>query len=237
MGGAASITESASKVSEEKVNLKKFLECFLPLADTGKKNNAARKQAWLACDPNGNGYASLAETDGWIKKSLYAMYGDGEGDDLWKLYRPSYIRAFNDAKDTAPEKDVKGANATTDDYVTRNEFRICCAFICLYATMDDAFSMVDGGGEGVTATDDRRMSLDEFKAGWDKIGTAYGLAGLAEIADEAKGDVTPDSVFAEIDADGKGMVLLNEWCAWLKTKEVDAGGISARMLTTGDDDE
>jgi len=182
----------------------------------------------------------LAEFDGWIKKTLLLNASDQAGQDeaerLWKLYRPSYIRAFNDAKNVEAERPIKTVgDATTDDYVTRGEFRLAVAYLCLYAAMFDAFNLIDGGSAGTTATDDRRMSLEEWKAAYGKIAEAgYGFVALAKIADEKTED-SPESVFKEMDADGKGMVLLNEWCKWLEAAEQEAGTLAGKMLKAGDE--
>jgi hypothetical protein len=235
MGAAASVQEMADGVNESKADLKLFLQTFVSLASKGKEAAAARRQSWLAADPNGNGLLSLAEYDGWIQKSLLFSLGNDEGDRIWKLYRPCYIRAFNDAKDTAPEREVKSVgDATTDDYVTRKEFRIANAFLCLYASMFDCFNMIDGGSEGTTATDDRRMSPEEWETAWPNLQGNYGFAALQKIADESTED-SPATVFAEMDSDGAGKVLLNEWCKFLEKGEIEAGTLAGRMLAAGDD--
>merc|ERR1711934_438413 len=87
----------------------------------------------------------------------------------------------------------------------------------IYALMYDAFSVVDGGGAEITKDDDRRISLAELKAACSKF-EGHPLVGAAQLGMPKKyGNV--ESVFMEMDSDGKGMVLLNEWCAWLEAKE------------------
>lgn len=244
MGAAASITEMQAGISASQADLRTFVESFAPLAQPGKAAVAARKQTWLAVDPNGNGLVSLAEFDGWIKKTLLleaeSPEGQAEADRLWKLYRPSYIRAFNDAKDATAERPVKtSGDATTDDYVTKSEFRLATAYLCLYAAMFDCFNAIDGGSAGTTATDDRRMSLDEWKAAYAKVvAGSYGFAGLAR-PDGATGEPTAEeaeAVFKKMDADGKGMVLLNEFCAYIEKHEIAANTLAGRMLKSGDED-
>jgi len=237
---------AASTVSAEKKDLNLIFMCFMPLALKGDDAAAARAQAWGCADPNGNGYCSLAEIDGWIQKSMKlndvftkyctaaSLEVNDEADRLWKLYRPSYIRAFNDAKDAKPQKESKGVDS--DDYVTRGEFRLMCAYLCIYAAMFDAFNMIDGGSEGTTATDDRRMSLEEWEAGWPKMKGQYGFAAFKDTADDAKEEATPAEVFKAMDADGKGKVLLIEWCKFLEKAEVEAGTLIGRMLKYGDDE-
>eukprot|EP00750_Incisomonas_marina_P000093 INCI1009.1.p2 GENE.INCI1009.1~~INCI1009.1.p2 ORF type:complete len:279 (+),score=47.91 INCI1009.1:1-837(+) len=237
MGAAASVSEMQNGIAESKTDLRNFVANFAPLAQPGKEAMAARKQSWMAVDPNGNGLVSLAEFDGWIKKTLLLNAGENteEAERLWKLYRPSYIRAFNDAKDQKAEREIKTiGDATTDDYVTRGEFRLAVAYLCLYAAMFDAFNAIDGGSEGTTATDDRRMSLEEWTKAYPTIASSgYGFVALAKVADESTED-SPESVFKEMDADGKGMVLLNEWCKWLEAAEIAAGTLAGKMLASGD---
>ena len=135
-------------------NLGAFIACFKPLAlhDAGGQGKAGRKAAWSAADPNGNGYLSLAEFDGWIKQTLLnekALSHD-DADRLWHEFRPCYIRAFKDAADVMTDVRVAGtASATTDDYIQKGEFRVACAYLIIYAAMYDAFSTIDGGGGGV----------------------------------------------------------------------------------------
>merc|ERR1719371_77102 len=143
-----------------------------------------------------------------------------EGTRLYKLFYPCYIRAFLDAADIGKNGKVGGTKtATKDDYVQRHEFRFLCCYLCIYSLMYDAFSVVDGGGAEITKDDDRRISLAELKAACKKF-SGHPLVGAAQLGmPDTYGNA--ESVFMEMDADGKGMVLLNEWCAWLEKKEVE----------------
>merc|ERR550514_2637481 len=99
--------------------LKSFLDCLGDLHTRGAKD--ARNSEWGVWDPNGNGYLSLAECDGALQKKLLGTTGD---DTVWKRFRPSYIRAFNDAKDAASSK-----TSRSDDYVTKVEFRLLFSYL------------------------------------------------------------------------------------------------------------
>jgi len=60
------------------------------------------------------------------------------GRDLWSLFRPCYVRAFNDAKDYKADtgKVIEGTKkSTADDFVSKGEFRLFCAYACIYAAM------------------------------------------------------------------------------------------------------
>lgn len=240
MGGAASnFTKSEAAGTPE---LKTFITCFAAMAAKGDMAKASRVQAWGFCDPNGNNLASLAEVDGWIQKTLMSFTGDNDkGTDIWKMYRPSFIRAFNDAKDIAdPEKGAKakkadGTEVNKDDYVSPPEFRLLNAYLCIYAYMYDAFSLVDGGGAAganMDANDDRRMDEGEWVAAYTKV-YAYGFAGVSK--ETCPDDAAAKAMFAKMDADGKGKVLLNEFCKFLEKKEQEAGTEWGKMLAVGDD--
>ena len=119
MGNGASVETMQQGISEKNADLREFVSNFASLAVPGAQAKAVRKQTWLAVDPNGNGLVSLAEFDGWIKKTLLlnatSPEESAEADRLWKLYRPSYIRAFNDAKDVSKEREIKSVG---DAYTT-----------------------------------------------------------------------------------------------------------------------
>jgi len=237
MGAGASANV---KVEELNPALDKFMSIFQPLSVKGKGARGARVAAWRSCDNNGNGMCSLAECDGWIQKMLQAEFA--EGDDylvIWKRYRPSYIRAFNDANDVAGEKGLKGSTTTTtDSYVTKTEFRLFCAYLCIYACMYEAFTMLDGTVPETTddiavgsADDDRRIEQAEFTANFETIKGKFGFQAVADCAEE----VGDGKVFAKIDADGKGKVLLKEWCEWIEKAEIAAGTEAGNQLGAGDD--
>ena len=89
---------------------------------------------------------------------------EDRGRWLWDLYRPSYIRAFNDAKDYKQDSGAKiegTKKATADDFVSRGEFRLFNAMTLIYAAMYDAFSKVDGATEGLVETDEAGSDEEE----------------------------------------------------------------------------
>lgn len=235
-GASATVCTADNGVAD---SLKQFIATFQPFSVPGAEARSVRSVTWRSCDKNGNGMCSLAEVDGWIKDVLQDSFG--KNDDyliIWKRFRPCYIRAFNDANDIAGEKGLKGSTTTTtDSYVTKAEFRLFCAYLCIYATMFEAFSMLDGkvptGDDGDISDDDRRLTMEEFTSGWEKISGKFGFQALAHVADPEQ-EGTPEDVFKVIDADGKGMVLLNEWCAWLEKGEIEAATDIGKALATGD---
>ena len=133
-----SVGKSASK------DLIKFMDCFQPLAEKTDEAQEARKKAFSAADPNGNGLCSLAELETWVLGVLVGKFpkdkksGKEPGKDLWDAFRPSYIKAFSDAKDYSHDDGSKIAgtkSAKADDFVSKGEFRLFCAYLCIYAAM------------------------------------------------------------------------------------------------------
>jgi len=177
-----------------------------------KAHSEERMSQWQYIDYNGNGQVSLAECDKWIKERLSRiLQDDGAGDVVWRAFRPSISCAFRDAADVS-----KTANT---DWVQKNEFRIACAYFAIYGLMYDAFSQLDGNGGAVGSdpTDDRRISRDEWIDKYTRV-TGYGFVGLHQI----DGEIAARAAFDEMDADQHGMILLREWCSYLKKKEEDA---------------
>lgn len=202
-----------------------FNECFQPLAEKGPEGAALRKKGFSLADPNGNGLCSLAEIEGFIMGTLCAKYpktkDSDKGRDLFELFRPCFIKAYNDAKDIMDDqggKVLEGTkDSTADDFVSWGEFRLLNAYLCIYATMFDAFSKIDGGGEG-TEGDDRRIDEGEWMKGYKEV-TEHGFVAFQGIKDKK----AAKKVFNDIDDNGGGIILLDEWCDYIKKKEVEAG--------------
>jgi len=157
---------------------------------------------------------------------------------LYKQFYPCYIRAFLDAADIGKNGAVKGTKtATKDDYVQRKEFRYLCIYLCVYGLMYDAFSAVDGfsisdkesGVTNVTKDDDRRITKEELAKASNAF-RGHPLSGLKMLGMPDRYGNT-DMIFAEMDADGKGKVLLKEWCSWLEDKEVEHKTAIGELLT------
>jgi hypothetical protein len=210
-------------------NYGKFKETFAPLTNFEPASKAARKDAWGKADPNGNGQCSLAELDAWIKATLLTTCA-ADGEEVWKQFKASYIRAFSDARDIGKDVQLGTSNCSTDDFVQKRTFRVFISYLVVYAEMYDAFAVVDGGGAGVGADDDRKISLDEMKAGCSKL-NGFSFACLQGIS-EAKAE----EVFKAMDADGKGSILLSEWCRFIEQAEQKAGTECGKLLAIGDGD-
>lgn len=119
--------------------------------------------------------------------------------------------------------------ATTDDWVQFFEFRLLCTYLVIYAVIWEAFSLIDGGSAGTTKADDRRISPKEWAEGVANI-KGHPLESLA-IAAAAK---DPAQIFKLMDGDGKGKVLLAEFCTFVEDYEFQLGSIWGKILNAGE---
>merc|ERR1712166_835893 len=79
-----------------------------------------------------------------------------------------------------------------------------------------------------------KMTLEEWKIGYPKVQN-HGFVVLNKIIDEKTGD-TVESVFKEMDGNGKGTVLLNEFCKFIELGEKEKGTAVGVLLGIGEED-
>lgn len=221
--------------------------CVPKSSANGAESKELRKTAWQALDFNNNGIVSLAETGKWIQERLINFFCDKDnaafGIDkssavlLYKRFYPCFIRAFLDAADYGAAtkvtqkgggKSYSNTETTTDDYVQYKEFRLLVTYLAIYACIYEAFGNLDGGGKGIDATDDRRISLDEWKTHAATL-KGHPLDSLAFTAIQ-----DPEKSFAAMDADGKGKVLLSEFSTYIEDFEFSLGSRWGKLLNAGE---
>jgi hypothetical protein len=147
---------------------------------------------------------SLAEFDSWFNAhTIAAETAAGVGPHpgarsfVFKYGRPCLIRAFNLANGIAKVKEDKGGiEASGDDFVTRPEWRILLVAVQAALKIYRLFDIAD-------TSDDRRVSKDEWTAQLEVINGELAYAGYTGAAMEADD-------FDKVDADGGGMILLDE---------------------------
>lgn len=239
MGIGASAT-SLSQHAGVSADVIEFCGAFEKLAEDSEEGVSVRSRAWSSLDNNGNGHVSLAEADSWVKLTLLHHYPK-KGEQLWKTFRRSYIRAFKDAADAGVDKAIKGmATATEDDFLERGEFRLFCAYLCLYSLMFDAFRFLDGSHASAALprsvfaaveaeANDHRISRDEWMAGCSQLtGSPFYIVNECASNPEAA-----EAAWPMMDADGKGSVLLIEFCEWIKAWEVQIDSPIGHILDAG----
>ena len=156
-----------------------------------------RKELFDQFDPNGNGYLSLAEIDKGAREVLTL---DRLTDDL----APILMRAYTQAKDAGKRH---GANNDNTDYVERAEFRLLLCYIYDFFEMWIAFDEID-------TSDDRRITPVEFKKALPLL-ESWGV----KVANA-------DAAFKEIDTNGGGFILFEEFAKWSFNKHLDVDHVA-----------
>jgi len=163
-------------------------------ADAASNSKARRKQLFDQADGNGNGILSLAEIDKLVRDELSI------GDIGPTFIAPVLMRAYQVARDYKKGVDMskmtgmkaalalKKANLQ-ESTVDRREFRVLLLYLQKYLGLYQAFQAVDSDFDG-------RVSAEEFEAA------------------KQKGILDPDLNFQDVDADGGGMVLFDEFAAF-----------------------
>lgn len=218
--------------TEGRPELTKFLSA---LDYGGAEHQERRDHLWKSWDQNANGWLSLAEVDDAIKSTVLTDLrkgGDKEAktssEAIWRRYRPSYIRAFNNAKDAHA-----GADKRDDDYVSKHEFRLLICYLRYYAMWFEVFMVVDTSSDGTAESDadysDRRIDPTEWKKGAAKV-RAAGSSWAPFVA--FKKCAADD--FAKIDTNKGGYISITEFCAWAERAEKKAGTAVGKELAVGD---
>lgn len=155
------------------------------------EQKAKRVELFGQFDPNGNGFISLAEVDKGCRDVL----------ELFEIFecKKVIMRAFHAAKGA---HDGKSQSELGPDFIERCEFRLLLVYLRKYF---EAWQMF----EGIDSGEDYRIDLEEFKAAVPKI-ELWGFS-----VDD------PDSAFAEIDANGGGQLLFDEFADWAIKKGLD----------------
>eukprot|EP00211_Chloroparvula_japonica_P005757 CAMPEP_0119124000 /NCGR_PEP_ID=MMETSP1310-20130426/3748_1 /TAXON_ID=464262 /ORGANISM="Genus nov. species nov., Strain RCC2339" /LENGTH=376 /DNA_ID=CAMNT_0007113883 /DNA_START=81 /DNA_END=1207 /DNA_ORIENTATION=- len=170
--------------------------------DRTKEGKERRREIFNEYDVNGNGYLSLAELDKMVKEVMRKT-DEGEGD---KEKEREMGRAVMRAYQAARAVDTEG----NEDYVEFREFRLFLHYLRTYYEFRMMFNQLDGdrhaGGQ------DGRISRSEFVAAVPLL-RKWG----ASVSEE-----TASTIFEkEVDADGKGEVLFDEFARWCFEKQLN----------------
>merc|ERR1719171_794978 len=150
-------------------------------------------------DMSGNGICSLAECDRLIVDVL-RIQGVSQ-------LKPVINRAFHAARDIVPP-----VGDFSPHYVDFYEFRFFLIYLRHYLELFMMFDQIDAKKAGKTGSgsySDRRMSFNEFKAAVPRL-IDWGVGD--ELA--ARLETDPKEVFQEVDANGGGVILFDEFAHW-----------------------
>jgi Ca2+-binding EF-hand superfamily protein len=136
---------------------------------------------WQQLDNNGNGIVSLAEIDLFVSTKYKVLD-----------HKPALIRAY-----------VKTVNRNPDNFVHRSEFTDLMKNIIYYNHLFDVFNKFD-------VDHDHRISLEEFKAGFDKLHESKFLKDIPAFQEFSN---NYKKVFETLDANNGGYVLFDEFCS------------------------
>lgn len=165
---------------------------------TGKDSASLRrrKDLFMQMDPNGNGYLSLAEVDRGVLKVM----------DVPCLRKRAVVhRAFHAARHISPGK--PGRVTDENDYIDFREFRCFLAYLRHYLELFEMFGRID-------TSSDLRVSRDEFVAAVPML-----LGWGAKCAHDLQ--TRPEAVFGQVDRDGGGQILFDEFADWAVHQALD----------------
>lgn len=205
---AAQLLASLEHLASGDVTLE-LLRQKLPY-DTSKASRAVRRKLFNQADGNGNGILSLAEIDKMVRDELAIGYigPSGIAPVLMRAYQVA--RNYQKGMDMSKVTGMAAAMALDkssiyEATVDRREFRVLLEYIHKYFSIYQVFKEVDTSFDG---------RIDEAEFG----------------AAQEKGAIPADMSFADVDADGGGMVLFDEFAAYA----IATGGLGAEA--DGEDD-
>eukprot|EP00927_Polykrikos_kofoidii_P077799 TRINITY_DN74702_c0_g1_i1.p1 TRINITY_DN74702_c0_g1~~TRINITY_DN74702_c0_g1_i1.p1 ORF type:complete len:524 (-),score=86.70 TRINITY_DN74702_c0_g1_i1:20-1591(-) len=175
----------------------------LPTGDC-PESNKQRKKLFRMADYNGNGIVSLAEADRLIAEVLRI-----EGV---RSMKPVINRAFHAARDIVPP-----VGEISPHYIDFHEFRYFLIYIKLYVELFTVFATAAQKKDEKYS--DRRLSFEEFATAAPVL-IDWGLD--KETTKKLRKD--PAAVYREMDNDGGGIVLFDEfahWALWHHIWELD----------------
>lgn len=159
------------------------------------ESRAERRALFQKTDINGNGILSLAECDSLIVNILRIR-----GVQTMK---PVINRAFHAARDIVPAVGSIGPH-----YVDFHEFRYFLIYLQHYLDMFLMFCRLDGK-DHTGKFSDRRLTFKEFEQAIPKL-LEWGLED--DVVEQLHKN--PRAVFRDLDVDGGGVVLFDEFAHW-----------------------
>jgi Ca2+-binding EF-hand superfamily protein len=164
----------------------------LPTEKT-EEQKAKRSEIFDQFDPNGNGYLSLAEVDKGCRDVL----------GLYELFecKKVIMRSFQAAK-KAHDAKASGSDDLGPDFVQKVEFRLLLVYLGKYFELWQMFEQIDDGN-------DQRINMEEFKNAIQLL-ESWGV----KVDD-------PDATFSEIDVNGGGQLLFDEFADWAIQKGLE----------------
>jgi hypothetical protein len=209
-------------------NLKQWVACFQPYSRQTAAGAALRKQGFALARQSSKssssvGLCSLAGIESFALQILQAHGGGGGGGRggvndadaaaarLWAAFQPCIAAAFADAADYKQDGHR--------DAVSKGEFRLLCAYLCVYGAMADAFAtLIDGNRDSSSSSSnvavfDRQLTKAEWMAGY----AAVKMHGFWEL--DCANDLAANALFLKMIPSGENLGF-QAFCAHLKESEI-----------------
>ena len=177
------------------------LGAFMAALPVGRDEKSVKQRCKLfrKWDVNNNKTLSFSEIDTSMRLLISSLYKSSEALEkvlkTWnRCWKPIVMRAYQDAKASNAEWKSSGR----DDYVEVDEFRLLLVCLRRYFELHEAFRELDTSNDG-------RVDLSEFTEALPYLGRYWGIH-IAPADAELE--------FREIDANGGGFVLFDEFTRW-----------------------
>lgn len=217
-------------------DLKDFFRSFQPYAEKLATSRSLRKNGFAA-HGDGSGVWTLVDVESFVYNTLEEDASDVGW--LFMKYKPSFFAAFSNAVELnkiAWEQEVTHENGNVnvidgagDDRISFREFRMLNAFLCIYASMLEAFISVRGReaySSGSMYDDDTlSLSKSEWIDGRGNIEEADFVA-LKNVSDIH----TARTIFKKMDIHELNKVTFMEFCKFVKEAEVHSKTALGRLL-------
>jgi hypothetical protein len=177
-------------------NLRDFVETFKAYTEKTTEGRKLRAKEFKLVNPDGSGRCSLADLETFIKRLLSQRLEPSRVYYLFDLFRPSFARAYIKAK----------AFNYAKDYVSITEFRVFSVYVCIYASMLDAFSRI--GDNDVISNSEFETNVERFHG--------YEFVALKRILETKHAR----ELFHVMDRFARGFVDFDDWCYSLEKAEI-----------------
>jgi len=196
-----------------------FVKTFRLYAD--RKTTGSELIGFKVVDLDGGYYCSYSELECFIQHTLSTEFNTDDGHNLFMIFRPIYIHAFNAVKNV----DFDG-EGIADIYMSFSMFRVFNVYLCIYATMYDAMCRINENNSSNRIDCNEIIEISHWLQYYKRV-IDYGFISFDRINDE----VEAGSVFKKMDTCGRGSVMLKEWCEYISAVETENETSLGMMLS------
>lgn len=201
--------------SHELKSFTSALEAYTAKTLPGQK---LRLQGFKFADQSGTGRCTLKDLETFIRHALGAKFSSGQSDKLYRIYQPSFSRAFLTTKFMAISSNV--------DSISITSFRLFIVCLLIYAAMYDSFRLAVREGGDREEIDKIHLDKSTFIRRFEKI-KGSGFVGIDNIVDEEAANSIFDIMKSTID----DSVSFIEWVDYVEKAEIRMNTDIGRFLS------